>query len=97
MSLLMVLDVSTLNLCRVSLEHRVWANSAVLCSLISLIIHGDDSRFILVFSCVYACASSCEPMRHSMADACRSKCVHVLSGTGFAPINVSWKVITCIV
>jgi hypothetical protein len=32
-----------------------------------------------------------------MAGACRSQCVRLLSGRGSAPINVSGKVVTCIV
>lgn len=80
-SFLMVLDVSTVNVCRASHKHNVSANSVVLWSPIILIIHGVDMRVIRLFSCVHACASCCELMRHSMAGACRSQCVRVLSGT----------------
>jgi hypothetical protein len=56
-TLLMVQDVSSLNLCRVSLGHCGWDNSAVLCLLIILIIHSVIMRVKLMSSCSHSCVS----------------------------------------
>ena len=87
----MVQDVPAQSVSRVSLQHYVWENSAVLWSLIILIIHSVIMGVKQMFACGYSYVWPAATMRPGMAGACRSQTVRHISGGGSAPLNVTWK------
>ena len=76
----MVQDVSTKSVIRMSLQHYVSENSAVLRPLIILIVQFYSMRLKHVFACIYLYVSSAAPMRLCMAGACRSQSVCISRG-----------------